>query len=248
MTLVLEHPTLQRSAHFIGGRWLSGGDRRLDVTDPADDSLIVQVPDGGADEARAAVEAADAAFASWRMVPAKERAQCLKRWNDLVIAHQTDLGRILSREQGKPLAEAIAEVAYGASYIEWFAAEATRANGDVIPAAVPGRRMLALREPIGVVAAITPWNFPSAMIARKIAPALAAGCTIICKPAEDAPLSALALVGLAEQAGIPPGVLNMVVSSRERTPEVVDVWLDDPRVRKISFTGSTTVGKHLARR
>ena len=248
MTLELEHPTLQRSAHFIGGHWLSGGDRRLDVTDPADDSLIVQLPDGGANEARAAVEAAAAAFAGWRMMPAKARAQCLKRWNDLVIAHQADLGRILSREQGKPLAEAIAEVAYGASYIEWFAEEATRANGDVIPAAVPGRRMLALKEPVGVVAAITPWNFPSAMIARKIAPALAAGCTIVCKPAEDAPLSALALVGLAEQAGIPPGVLNIVVSSRARTPEVADVWLDDPRVRKISFTGSTVVGKHLARR
>ncbi len=248
MTLVLEHPTLQRSAHYIGGKWLSDADRRLDVTDPADGALITQVPDGRADDARAAADAAHAAFANWRLVPAKERAQCLKRWYDLVVTHQADLGRILAREQGKPLAEAIAEVAYAASYIEWFAEEATRANGDVIPAAVAGRRMLALREPVGVVAAVTPWNFPAAMIARKIAPALAAGCTVVCKPAEDAPLSALALVGLAEAAGVPAGVLNIVTASRERTPEVVDAWLEDPRVRKITFTGSTAVGKHLARR
>ena len=248
MTLVLEHPKLQRSAHYIGGQWLSDCDRQLDVTNPADGSLITQVPDGRAADGRAAADAAHAAFATWSEVPAKERAQCLKRWNDLVVAHKTDLGRILSREQGKPLAEAIAEVMYAASYIEWFAEEATRANGDVIPASVPGRRMLALREPVGVVAAVAPWNFPAAMIARKIAPALAAGCTVVCKPAEDAPLSALALVGLAEEAGFPAGVLNIVTASRDRTPEVVDAWLDDPRVRKISFTGSTVVGKHLARR
>jgi succinate-semialdehyde dehydrogenase/glutarate-semialdehyde dehydrogenase len=139
-------------------------------------------------------------------------------------------------------------VAYAASYIEWFAEEATRANGDVIPAPVPGRRMFALKEAVGVVAAITPWNFPAAMIARKIAPALAAGCTVVCKPAEDTPLTSLALVRLAEEAGLPPGVLNIVTASRQRAAEVVDVWLDDPRVRKISFTGSTPVGKHLARR
>jgi succinate-semialdehyde dehydrogenase / glutarate-semialdehyde dehydrogenase len=139
-------------------------------------------------------------------------------------------------------------VAYAASYVEWFAEEATRANGDIIPAPVAGRRMFALKEPVGVVAAITPWNFPAAMIARKIAPALAAGCTVVAKPAEDTPLTSLALARLAEQAGVPPGVLNIVTASRERTPEVVDVWLDDPRVRKITFTGSTPVGKHLARR
>jgi succinate-semialdehyde dehydrogenase/glutarate-semialdehyde dehydrogenase len=139
-------------------------------------------------------------------------------------------------------------VAYAASYVEWFAEEATRANGDVIPAPVVGRRMFALKEPVGVVAAITPWNFPAAMIARKIAPALAAGCTVVCKPAEDTPLTSLALVRLAEEAGVPPGVLNIVTASRERASEVVDVWLDDPRVRKITFTGSTPVGKHLAKR
>ncbi|MDI4667366.1 aldehyde dehydrogenase family protein, partial [Xanthobacter autotrophicus] len=142
-------------------------------------------------------------------------------------------------EQGKPLAEGKGEVAYAASYIEWFGEEATRMNGEVIPAPVPGRRMFALKEPVGVVAAITPWNFPAAMIARKIAPALAAGCTVVCKPAEDTPLTSLALVALAEEAGIPPGVLNIVTASREHTPAVVDAWLDDPRVRKITFTGST---------
>ena len=155
---------------------------------------------------------------------------------------------MISREQGKPLAEGRGEVAYAASYVEWFAEEATRANGDVIPAPVVGRRMFALKEPVGVVAAITPWNFPAAMIARKIAPALAAGCTVVCKPAEDTPLTSLALVRLAEEAGVPPGVINIVTASRERAAEVVDVWLDDPRVRKITFTGSTPVGKHLARR
>lgn len=220
----------------------------FDVSDPATNTVFAKVPDSGAADARAAVDAAHAAFPAWRALPAKQRATILKRWNDLVMAHQEDLGRLISREQGKPLAEGRGEVAYAASYIEWFAEEATRANGDVIPAPVPGRRMFALKEPVGVVAAITPWNFPAAMIARKIAPALAAGCTVVCKPAEDTPLTSLALVRLAEQAGVPAGVLNIVTASRERTPEVVDVWLDDARVRKISFTGSTPVGKHLARR
>jgi len=164
-----------------------------------------------------------------------------------MLQHQEDLGRLISREQGKPLAEGRGEVAYAASYVEWFAEEATRANGEVIPAPVSGRRMLALREPVGVVAAITPWNFPAAMIARKLAPALAAGCTVVCKPAEDTPLTSLALVRLAEEAGLPAGVLNIVVATRENTPAVVDAWLQDARVRKITFTGSTPVGKHLAR-
>jgi succinate-semialdehyde dehydrogenase/glutarate-semialdehyde dehydrogenase len=153
---------------------------------------------------------------------------------------------LISREQGKPLAEGRGEVAYAASYVEWFAEEATRVNGDVIPAPVVGRRMFALKEPVGVVAAITPWNFPAAMIARKIAPALAAGCTVVCKPAEDTPLTSLALVRLADEAGVPPGVVNMS-RPRERAAEVVDL-VDDPRVRKITFTGSTPVGKHLAKR
>jgi succinate-semialdehyde dehydrogenase/glutarate-semialdehyde dehydrogenase len=247
MPLTLHRADLVRSANFIDGQW-SATQATLDVTDPATGALITRVPDSGAAEAGAALEAAHRAFASWKKVPAKQRAAIIKRWNDLVMAHQDDLGKLISREQGKPLAEGKGEVAYAASYIEWFGEEATRLNGEIIPAHVPGRKVFALKEPIGVVAAITPWNFPAAMIARKIAPALAAGCTVVCKPAEDTPLTSLALVHLANEAGIPPGVLNIVTASREKTPEVVDVWLNDSRVRKITFTGSTLVGKHLARR
>ena len=248
MSLSIRREELLPGRNYIG-RWCDAEDgRRFDVTDPATDAVVASVPDSGAADARAALEAAHTAFATWRAVPAKQRAQILKRWNDLIVAHQEDLGRLISREQGKPLAEGRGEVTYAASYVEWFAEEATRANGDVIPAPVVGRRMFALKEPVGVVAVITPWNFPAAMIARKIAPALAAGCTVVAKPAEDTPLTSLALVKLAEEAGVPPGVLNIVTASRQRAAEVVDVWLDDPRVRKISFTGSTPVGKHLARR
>ena len=249
MPLSIQRQDLLPGRHFIGTEWCEASDgRRLDVTDPATNTVFASVPDGTAADARAAVDAAHAAFAAWRKVPAKQRAQIIKRWNDLMIAHQEDLGRLISREQGKPLAEGKGEVLYAASYVEWFAEEATRAGGDIIPAPVRGRRMSAIKEPVGVIAAITPWNFPAAMIARKIAPALAAGCTVVCKPAEDTPLTSLALVQLALEAGVPPGVLNIVTASRERTPEVVDVWLDDPRVRKITFTGSTPVGKHLAQR
>lgn len=249
MPLTLSRAELVRSANFIAGQWTAAASAAwLDVTDPATGAVITAVPDSGAAEARAALDAAHAAFPAWRKLPAKQRAALIKRWNDLVIAHQDDLGTLISLEQGKPLAEGKGEVAYAASYIEWFAEEATRMNGEVIPAPVPGRRMFALKEPVGVVAAITPWNFPAAMIARKIAPALAAGCTVVCKPAEDTPLTSLALVLLAHEAGVPAGVLNIVTASREKTPEVVDLWLDDARVRKITFTGSTPVGKHLARR
>lgn len=247
MSLTLQRADLVRSANFIDGQWSSTA-ATLDVTDPATGELITRVPDSGAAEAAAALDAAHQAFASWKKVPAKQRAAIIKRWNDLVMAHQDDLGKLISREQGKPLAEGKGEVAYAASYIEWFGEEATRLNGEVIPAHVSGRKVFALKEAIGVVAAITPWNFPAAMIARKIAPALAAGCTVVCKPAEDTPLTSLALVHLANEAGVPPGVLNIVTASREKTPEVVDLWLDDSRVRKITFTGSTAVGKHLARR
>jgi succinate-semialdehyde dehydrogenase/glutarate-semialdehyde dehydrogenase len=248
MPLSIRRDDLLPGRNYIG-RWCDAQEgRRFEVSDPATDAVIASVPDSGAADALAALETAHAAFATWREVPAKQRAQILKRWNDLIVAHQEDLGRLISREQGKPLAEGRGEVTYAASYVEWFAEEATRANGDVIPAPVVGRRMFALKEPVGVVAAITPWNFPAAMIARKIAPALAAGCTVVCKPAEDTPLTSLALVKLAEEAGVPAGVLNIVTTSRQRAAEVVDVWLDDPRVRKISFTGSTPVGKHLARR
>lgn len=246
--LALTRTDLIRSSNFIAGQWTAFSGPRLDVTNPATGAVITSVPDSGAAEASAALDAAHAAFATWRKVPAKQRAAIIKRWNDLVRAHQDDLGALISLEQGKPLAEGKGEVAYAASYIEWFGEEATRMNGEVIPAPVPGRRMFALKEPVGVVAAITPWNFPAAMIARKIAPALAAGCTVVCKPAEDTPLTSLALVQLAHEAGVPAGVLNIVTASRQNTPAVVDVWLDDSRVRKITFTGSTPVGKHLARR
>nr|WP_315595215.1 NAD-dependent succinate-semialdehyde dehydrogenase [uncultured Cupriavidus sp.] len=249
MPLTIENTSLLPGANLIGAEWCAAADgRTLNVSDPATDEVFATVPDSGAADAQHAVNVAHAAFARWRKVPAKQRAQIVKRWNDLIVAHVEDLGRLISREQGKPLAEGKGEVLYAASYVEWFAEEATRTDGDVIAAPVPGRRMFALREPVGVIAAITPWNFPAAMIARKIAPALAAGCTVVCKPAEDTPLTSLALVKLAEQAGVPAGVLNIVTASRERAAEVVDVWLDDPRVRKMTFTGSTPVGKHLARR
>jgi len=248
MDLSLSRDDLLPGRNLIG-QWQDALDgQRLAVTDPATGQAFASVPDSGAADARAAVDAAAAALPAWRALPAKARAALLRQWHGLVMAHQQDLGKLISREQGKPLAEGVGEVAYAASYIDWFAGEAVRSNGEVIPAPVSGRRMLALKEPVGVVAAITPWNFPAAMIARKIAPALAAGCTVVCKPAEDTPLTALALVRLAELAGLPAGVLNIVTASRARAAELVDAWLDDARVRKISFTGSTPVGKHLARR
>ena len=248
MPLTLSNTDLLRQQNFIDQQWQDArGGRWLGVSDPATGKVFAQVPDSGADDALAAVDAAQAAFPAWRARSARERAQLLKRWHALILAHQEDLGRLISREQGKPLHEGRGEVLYAASYVEWFAEEATRTYGDLIPEPVRGRKLMVVKEPVGVVAAITPWNFPAAMIARKIAPALAAGCTVVAKPAEDTPLTSLALVRLAEEAGIPRGVLNIVTASRERTPEVVDVWLADARVRKITFTGSTPVGKHLAR-
>jgi succinate-semialdehyde dehydrogenase/glutarate-semialdehyde dehydrogenase len=241
-------PELARSANFIGGTWRPAHDHALyDVADPAVARTFAQVPDSTPADARDAVDAAQAAFGAWRSTPARDRSRLLQRWHALILANQEDLARLMSREQGKPLAEARGEVAYGASYVEWFAAEAVRADGDIIPEPVRGRKMLVLREPVGVVAAITPWNFPLAMIARKIAPALAAGCTVVAKPAEDTPLTALALARLAEEAGVPAGVLNLVTASRARAPALVAEWLADARVRKITFTGSTAVGKLLAR-
>ncbi|MEQ4619033.1 MAG: NAD-dependent succinate-semialdehyde dehydrogenase [Corticimicrobacter sp.] len=249
MPLTILNTDLLPGSNFIAGTWVEAEDGAVfAVSDPATGKDFASVPDSSAGDARRAVDAADTAFASWRKVPARQRALIIKRWNDLILANLDDLGRLISREQGKPLAEGKGEVAYAASYVEWFGEEATRADGDIIAAPVAGRRMFALREPVGVVAAITPWNFPAAMIARKIAPALAAGCTVVCKPAEDTPLTSLALVRLAEQAGVPPGVLNIVTASRQQAAHVADVWLDDPRVRKITFTGSTPVGKLLARR
>ncbi|NRO98477.1 aldehyde dehydrogenase family protein [Paraburkholderia sp. NMBU_R16] len=248
MTRIFELSELIRTDNFIGGRWVPAADgARFAVTDPATDELIAQVADSGAADARAATDAAAAALPAWRETLPKTRAEILRRWHALIVANQDVLGALISREQGKPLAEGRGEVAYGASYVAWFAEEATRIYGDLIPQQQRGKRMSAVKEPIGIVAAITPWNFPLAMIARKIAPALAAGCTVVGKPAEDTPLTASALVMLAHEAGVPAGVLNLITTSRERAVPAVADWLHDARVRKITFTGSTAVGKYLAR-
>ena len=248
MTRQFELKELIRSDNFIDGQWRAAADgARFAVTDPATGTVITQVADSSPADARAATDAAARALPAWRDLLPKERATILHKWNALIMAHQDALGALISLEQGKPLAEGRGEVAYGASYVAWFADEATRIYGDIIPQQQRGKRMTAVKEPIGIVAAITPWNFPLAMIARKIAPALAAGCTVVGKPAEDTPLTALALVMLAHEAGVPPGVLNLIAASRENAVPAVAAWLHDSRVRKITFTGSTPVGKYLAR-
>ncbi|MBC8746572.1 succinate-semialdehyde dehydrogenase/glutarate-semialdehyde dehydrogenase [Paraburkholderia sp. WC7.3g] len=239
---------LIRTDNFIDGKWIAAANgRRFAVTDPATGKLIAEVADSGPSDARAATDAAAKALPAWRASLASERAAVLHRWHALIIANRDALGALISLEQGKPLAEGRAEVSYGASYVAWFADEATRIYGDLIPQQQRGKRMSAIKEPIGVVAAITPWNFPLAMIARKIAPALAAGCTVVAKPAEDTPLTAIALAMLAHEAGVPHGVLNLISASRAAAAKTVGEWLADSRVRKITFTGSTPVGKHLAR-
>ncbi|AOK02821.1 NAD-dependent succinate-semialdehyde dehydrogenase [Burkholderia vietnamiensis] len=248
MPLTLSRTELVRTANLVDGAWCAALDgRRFDVTDPATLDAVADAPDSGAADARAATDAAARALPAWRATPARERAAILRAWHAAIVAHTDDLAKLMSLEQGKPLAEARGEVAYGASYVLWFAEEATRTYGDLIPQQQRGKQLSAVKEPIGVVAAITPWNFPLAMIARKIAPALAAGCTVVAKPAEDTPLTALALGFLAMEAGVPPGVLNLIAASRERGIDAVADWLADARVRKITFTGSTAVGKLLAR-
>ncbi len=244
----LRQTGLIRTDNLIDGQWMGGADGEcFAVTDPATGSIIAKVPDSSAADARAATDAAARAFPAWRDALPAERAAILRRWHAGIVANADALGRLISLEQGKPFAEGRGEVLYGASYVAWFADEATRIYGDLIPQQQRGKRMSAVKEPVGVVAAITPWNFPLAMIARKIAPALAAGCTVVAKPAEDTPLTALALAQLAQEAGLPPGVLNMISASRERGIAAVADWLQDGRVRKITFTGSTPVGKYLAR-
>lgn len=238
--------TLLRTCAYIDGAWTEADDgTRFDVLNPADGGVLASVPDMGAAEARRAIEAAAAALPAWRARTAKERAAILRKWFELIMAHQEDLAVLMTSEQGKPLAEARGEVAYGASFIEWFAEEGKRVYGDVIPAHGADKRILVLKEPIGVVAAITPWNFPIAMITRKAGPALAAGCTMVIKPAEDTPLCALALAELAERAGLPKGVLNIVTTMK--AAEVGGELTANPIVRKLSFTGSTEVGKLLMR-
>ncbi|MGB0683201.1 MAG: NAD-dependent succinate-semialdehyde dehydrogenase [Magnetovibrionaceae bacterium] len=248
MSFTLNDPELLQSRAFIDGEWLGASSgATFEVTNPADGTVITSVPDMGASETQSAIEAADRAWPQWRAKSAKERSVILRRWHDLIMAAQEDLGLLMSAEQGKPLAEARGEVGYGASFIEWFAEEAKRLYGDVIPSRGPGERMLVIKQPIGVVAAITPWNFPIAMITRKVAPALAAGCPVVVKPGEDTPLSALALCVLAKRAGLPDGLLNVVTCSKAKAAEVGSVLCESPTVRKLSFTGSTAVGKLLMR-
>ena len=235
--------SLLKTQAYIDGAWLnSDNDDIYKVTNPATDELIAQVASCGTDETRRAIKAAAAAQKIWSVVPAKEKAGLLRSWYDLIIAHQEDLAQILTAEQGKPLAEARVEVAYGANFINWFAEEAKRIYGDTIASPSGDKRLVCIKQPIGVVACITPWNFPNAMLTRKIAPALAAGCTVVCKPANLTPLSAFALVELAERAGIPAGVINIVSG---RTSEIGAELTSNPLVRKLTFTGSTPVGKKL---
>ncbi|MFQ3786803.1 NAD-dependent succinate-semialdehyde dehydrogenase [Halomonas sp. A29] len=227
---------------YIAGQWRDA-ERRFSVTNPANGETLAEVPDLTADDASDAVAAAEAAWPAWRRQPAKQRAALLRAWFDSIMTHQESLARLMTLEQGKPLAESRGEVAYGASFVEFYAEQAKRVAGETLPSHGADKRILVFREPIGVVAAITPWNFPLAMITRKCAPALAAGCPVVIKPAEATPLTALALARLAEQVGFPAGVFNVVTASRPA--EIGEVLTTDPRVRKVSFTGSTPVGKRL---
>ncbi|MDE1999913.1 MAG: NAD-dependent succinate-semialdehyde dehydrogenase [Burkholderiales bacterium] len=240
----LTDPQLLRAQAYIGGQWLAADDGSSQaVINPATGDVITHVPDMGEAESDRAIAAAQRALPEWRARTAKDRAQVLRRWYDLVMANQEDLARLMTLEQGKPLAEARGEVAYGASFIEWFAEEGKRVYGEVIPSPTADKRLMVIKQGVGVTAAITPWNFPIAMITRKVAPALAAGCTSVVKPAEATPLCALALAELAHRAGIPAGVLNVLTTSR---PAVVGQALTrSPWVKKLSFTGSTPVGKRL---
>jgi succinate-semialdehyde dehydrogenase/glutarate-semialdehyde dehydrogenase len=243
MSVPLNDPTLLVGKAFIDGAWSdSDNAETFAVENPASGEVIGQVASCGRDETRRAIAAAEAARPAWQAKTAKERAQLLRKLFDLMMEHQEDLAQILTAEQGKPLSEARGEIAYSANFIEWFAEEGKRLYGDTIPAGDNDKRIMVLKQGIGVVACITPWNFPSAMLSRKIAPALASGCTVVCKPANATPLSAYAMGVLAQRAGIPAGVINIITG---RTREIGDELTSNPAVRKVTFTGSTPVGKHL---
>ncbi len=243
MGIQLKDASLLRQQSYIGGEWRNADSgATLDVRNPATGEKIGTVPKMGTAEIRRAIEAASAAMPAWARKTAKERAVILRKWYDLMMANVDDLATIMTAEQGKPLAESKGEIAYSASFIEWFAEEGKRLYGDVIPGHQPDKRILVLRQPVGVVAGITPWNFPSAMIARKAAPALAAGCTFVCKPAAQTPYSAFAMAELAARAGVPAGVLNILTGSAS---EIGAEMTSNPIVRKITFTGSTEIGKKL---
>jgi succinate-semialdehyde dehydrogenase/glutarate-semialdehyde dehydrogenase len=234
---------LLRTKAYIDGTWHDADSgETLAVVNPANGENIADVAKCGTAETRRAIEAAERAQVGWRQATARERAEILRRWLDLMLGAQEDLAQIMTAEQGKPLAESRGEIAYGASYIEWFAEEAKRVYGDTIPQPSNDKRIVVIKQPVGVVACITPWNFPNAMLARKIAPALAAGCTVVCKPASETPLSALAMAELAERAGVPAGVINIVVG---KTREIGEELTSNPIVRKLTFTGSTAIGKML---
>ena len=241
---LLKDPTLLKTDALINGEWIAGASR-FAVHDPATGAKLTDVANLGPQDAKAAIAAANAAWPAWRSKTAKERSSILRKWFELLMQHQDDLGRIMTAEQGKPLPEAKGEVAYGASFVEWFAEEAKRVNGETLPQFDNNKRLLVLKQPIGVCAAITPWNFPLAMITRKVAPALAAGCTVVIKPAELTPLSALAAAELAQRAGIPAGVLNMLCADADNSIAIGKVLCESPIVRHISFTGSTEVGRIL---
>jgi succinate-semialdehyde dehydrogenase/glutarate-semialdehyde dehydrogenase len=239
----LDDPALLRQQCYINGEWVSAASRQtIDVTDPATGAVIASVPSLSAAEVRGSIEAADVAWGAWRKKTGKERSQIMRTWFNLIMEHQEDLACLMTMEQGKPLTESRGEVAYAASFIEWFAEEAKRMYGDVIDHPMPGKRIVVLKQPIGVVACITPWNFPAAMITRKCAPALAAGCPVVIKPASQTPLSALALAELADRAGVPKGVVNVVTG---KASDVGGELTANPTVRKLSFTGSTEIGKIL---
>ena len=240
----LKDPTLLKTDALINGQWVAGASR-FDVHDPATGTKLADVTNLGPADAEAAIAAANAAWPAWRTKTAKERSTILRKWYDLLMANQDDLGRIMTAEQGKPLPEAKGEVAYGASFVEWFAEEAKRVNGETLPQFDNNRRLLVLKQPIGVCAAITPWNFPLAMITRKVAPALAAGCPVVIKPAELTPLTALAAAELAVRAGIPAGVLNILSADAANSIAIGKVLCASDVVRHISFTGSTEVGRIL---
>ena len=238
----LKNPNLLRHHAYIDGEWLAAdSEASITVVNPSTGASVGQVPRMGQAETRRAIEAAERALPAWRALSACTRANALRRWFDLIIENQQDLGHIMTLEQGKPLPEAVGEIVFGASYIEWYAEEAKRVYGDVIPGATD-KRLLVIKQPVGVCAAITPWNFPSAMITRKAGPALAAGCTMVLKPASQTPFSALALVYLAELAGIPKGVLSVVTGT---AAEIAEELTSNPVVRKISFTGSTEIGREI---
>jgi len=246
MAIALRDNSLLRTDGLIDGAWrVAVSSRRFPVTDPASGEAIAQVANMGAQEARDAVDAAAKALPAWRAMSSKERVAVLRAWHRLILAHADDLAMLMTREQGKPLAEAKGEVLYAASFVEWFAEEARRAYGEIIPSPSVDRELFVFREAIGVAAAITPWNFPAAMITRKCAPALAVGCTVVVKPAEATPLTALALADLGQRAGFPAGVFNVVVGDAEAAPAIGRVLCEDARVRKLSFTGSTEVGRLL---